>query len=360
MKVGIFVPIANNGWILSTSSPQYKPTWEFNRDVVQLAEKHGMDFALAMVKLRGWGGATEFWDYAHESFTLMAGLAVSTERIKLYASIPVLAMQPAIVARMTSTIESMAPGRFGVNIVSGWAEGEYSQMGIWPGEEWFGKRYDFSSEYVTVLRDLLERGRSDFKGEFFTMDDCVLQPQPSTPIEIVGAGQSDRGMQFCAEHCDFNFVLGNGVNNPGAHAANASGLQEKAAQTGRDVNTYVTTMVIAAETDEEAWARYEDYAAHADLEAIAKMTNQGNVDARAGSDSTARHMAAPEGSWRLNMACVVGSYENVARTLDEMAEVPGTGGLMFVFDDWFRGIEEWGTRVQPLMKSRVEEVAALA
>ena len=39
-----------------------------------------------MIKLRGFGGATEFWDHNLESFTLMAGIAPETERIKLYAS----------------------------------------------------------------------------------------------------------------------------------------------------------------------------------------------------------------------------------------------------------------------------------
>ena len=75
-----------------------------------------------MIKLRGFGGETEFWDYAHESFTLMVGLAAVTERIKPFASVAVLTLPPAMVARMAVTIDSIAPGRFGVNIVSGWAK----------------------------------------------------------------------------------------------------------------------------------------------------------------------------------------------------------------------------------------------
>ena len=35
------------------------------------AEKYDMDFALSMIKLRGFGGETEFWDYNLESFTLI-------------------------------------------------------------------------------------------------------------------------------------------------------------------------------------------------------------------------------------------------------------------------------------------------
>src|SRR4030088_2918986 len=103
MDIGVFIPIGNNGWLISTSSPQYRPTFELNKQVVQKAEHYGLDFALSMIKLRGFGGKSEFWDHNLESFTLMAGLAAVTERIQLYDSHAVLKIPPAIVARMAST-----------------------------------------------------------------------------------------------------------------------------------------------------------------------------------------------------------------------------------------------------------------
>ena len=105
MDIGVFIPIGNNGWLISTTSPQYMPTFELNREIVQRAERYGLDFALSMIKLRGFGGKSEFWDHNLESFTLMAGLAAVTERIKLYASVAVLTIPPAIVARMAATID---------------------------------------------------------------------------------------------------------------------------------------------------------------------------------------------------------------------------------------------------------------
>ena len=63
-----------------------------------------------MIKLHGFGGATEFWDHGLESFTLMAGLAAVTSRIRLYASTAVLTIPPAIVARMASTISDISGG----------------------------------------------------------------------------------------------------------------------------------------------------------------------------------------------------------------------------------------------------------
>jgi pyrimidine oxygenase len=79
-----------------------------------------------MIKLHGFGGKSEFWDHGLHSFTLMAGLASVTTKIRLYASTAVLTIPPAIVARMASTIDSISGGRFGVNIVSGWHKVEYT------------------------------------------------------------------------------------------------------------------------------------------------------------------------------------------------------------------------------------------
>ena len=133
MQLGVFIPIGNNGWLISTTSPQYKPSFDLNRTIVEKAEQFGFDFALSMIKLHGFGGPSGFWDYNLESFTLMAGLAAVTNRIKLFATCAVLTMPPPIAARMAVTIDSISQGRFGVNIISGWQRREYTQMGIWPG-----------------------------------------------------------------------------------------------------------------------------------------------------------------------------------------------------------------------------------
>jgi pyrimidine oxygenase len=43
MQVGVFLPIGNNGWLVSTTSPQYKPSFDLNRAVVEMAERFGFD-----------------------------------------------------------------------------------------------------------------------------------------------------------------------------------------------------------------------------------------------------------------------------------------------------------------------------
>ena len=352
MDVGVFLPIGNNGWLISTTSPQYKPSFELNRTVTLAAERYGLDFALSMIKLRGFGGLSEYWDYNLESFTLMAGLAAVTTRIKLFASVAVLTMPPPITARMAVTIDSIAPGRFGVNIVSGWQQAEYSQMGIWPGQAHFDQRYAYCSEYVAVMKALWATGRSDLKGKFFQMDDCRLLPLPSGPIPIICAGQSARGMQFAAEYGDYNFISGSGMNAPQRAAPGIERLRAETQRTGRDVGALVLVMVVADETDAAAQAKWAHYVAGTDHEALAWRASQASADVNADANATVVRMIQPENQLPTHLPTLVGSYATVARLLDEVAAIPGVKGVMLTFDDFVLGIEQFGTRIQPLMSSR--------
>jgi pyrimidine oxygenase len=357
MKVGVFIPIGNNGWLISETAPQYLPSFDLNKEIVLRAERFGLDFALSMIKLRGFGGKTQFWDHNLESFTLMAGLAAVTTRIKLFATAASLVVPPAIAARMAATIDSISHGRFGLNLITGWQKPEYSQMGLWPGDEYFSRRYEYLSEYVQILRDLWETGVSDRKGEFFRMDDCRLSPRPQADIKLICAGQSKAGMEFSARFADYNFCLGKGVNTPKAFAPAAERLIEATAKTGRRVTSYVLVMIIADETDTAAEAKWEHYKAGVDHEAIAWLGAQGAADTRPDAETNVRQLADPSFAVNLNIGAMVGSYASVARMLDEIAEVPGTEGVLLTFDDFVKGVEDFGTRIQPLMNSR-RDVAA--
>jgi pyrimidine oxygenase len=353
MQLGVFIPIGNNGWLISTTSPQYMPSFDLNRTIVEKAERFGFDFALSMIKLHGFGGPSQFWDHNLESFTLMAGLAAVTTRIQLFATCAVLTMPPPIAARMAMTIDSIAPGRFGVNIISGWQRAEYAQMGIWPGADHYRRRYQYCSEYVIIMKELWATGRSNFKGDFFTMEDCRCSPLPSRPIPIICAAQSDVGTRYAAQHADYNFCASFGINQPTAVAASVARLVAATQETGRDCGALILTMIIADETDEAAMAKWEHYKAGTDYEALAWR------DEQATDDPSTDPFAQPNrrkimGGEKLptNQGVLVGSYAKVASMLDEMAAVPGVKGVMMTFDDFVIGMEQFGTRIQPLMRCR--------
>ena len=47
-EFGVFLPIANGGWIVSKATPPLDGGWEQNRDAALLAEEQGFDFVMAM------------------------------------------------------------------------------------------------------------------------------------------------------------------------------------------------------------------------------------------------------------------------------------------------------------------------
>ena len=352
MQLGVFTPIGNNGWLISTTSPQYMPTFDLNRTIVEKAEHFGFDFALSMIKLHGFGGPSQFWDHNLESFTLMAGLAAVTKRIQLFATCAVLTMPPPIAARMAVTIDSISHGRFGVNIISGWQRREYTQMGIWPGAEHYKRRYQYCAEYVTIMKELWATGRSDFKGDFFKMDDCRCRPLPSAQIPIICAAQSDAGTKYAAQHADYNFCASFGENKPTAVAS-----QRRPAGRGHQGDR--SRLRRPRLTD--GHRRRDRRGGSSQVAALQGRHRPGGprLSRRAGQGRSQHGHLCPaqrraRGGDKLptNQGVLVGSYATVARMLDELAEVPGVRGVMLTFDDFVIGMEQFGTRIMPLMRCR--------
>jgi pyrimidine oxygenase len=187
------------------------------------------------------------------------------------------------------------------------------------------------------------------------MDDCRCLPLPTAKIPIICAAQSDAGTRFAAQYADYNFCGSGGVNQPTLVMPSVARLVEAAADTGRDCGALVLQMVIADETDAAAFAKWEHYKAGTDREALAWR------DAQAEDDPSLDPYAQPNKRRTLgidklptNQGVFVGSYATVAGMLDELAAVPGVRGVMLTFDDFIIGMEQFGTRILPLMRCRAE------
>src|SRR5690606_35799989 len=114
---------------------------------------------------------------------------------------------------------------------------------------------------------------------YFQMDDCKLSPRPSGHIPIVAAGTSDRGMQFVAEECDFNFVgAGGKMNQPEMAGENVARLVKAGERTGRKVGAYTLITIIADRTDELAFEKMKYYDSGVDFEAIEWSRQQSGAD----------------------------------------------------------------------------------
>lgn len=354
MEIGIFLPIAKGGFVVSRNVPPTWPTWALNRDVTLKCEHHGFDFALSMVKFRGFGGETEYWDHALDSFTLTAMLAPITSRIRLIPSVTLLSLHPAVAAKMAATIEAAAPGRFGLNIVSGWYRDEFAQMGLWPGDAHYQRRYDYAAEYVRILTDLWRDGRCDFRGDYFTMDDARILPTPSTPIPLVCAGQSAAGLGFTARWGDRAFIIAGGNTHDidadvAAIRATTARLKDEAAGHGREVGTIALFNVIAADSDAAAEARFAHIVAGADEGALATIVGQAELDRSKGMSESLKRK-----TMFMGLPTLVGGHATVAAYLDRIAGEAGVAAAMFAFPDFAHDIDDFAAHILPRMECRRE------
>ena len=203
------------------------------------------------------------------------------------------------------------------------------------------------------MRELWESGRSDFKGDFFQMDDCRCLPMPTSRIPLICAGQSDRGTEFAATYADYNFCSSFGINDPLGVAKSTRRLVAANARSGRNCGALVVMMVIAEETNEAAFAKWEHYRDGIDLEALGWRQSQAETDPGQDKFASAGRFAEKVRNRMPTMhGALIGSYERVAEMLDLYATVPGVDGVMLTFDDFVEGMDKFGQRIQPLMTTR--------
>ncbi len=110
----------------------------------------------------------------YEAWTTLAAIAAVTERVEigpLVASTSVHA--PAMLAKQAATVDAISGGRLIVALGAGWNRREYDAFGF-P----YDRRVSRFEEALAIIVPLLREGRATFHGEFYEVDDCVLDPPP--------------------------------------------------------------------------------------------------------------------------------------------------------------------------------------
>ncbi|MDR7103091.1 LLM class flavin-dependent oxidoreductase [Croceicoccus sp. BE223] len=351
MKYGVFLPSARNGFMLSEAAPLYDPTFQHNLDTTLEAEKQGFDFALSMMKWKGFGGSTGYWDSCLETFTLVAAMAARTSSITLIPSTTLLTTHPAVCARMIATIDDVAPGRVGLNVVTGWNHLEYESMGLWRGADYYEQRYDFAAEYIEIVKRLWLEDDVHHAGPFFELNGATVNPKPSRMPTIVSAGQSPKGLDFTVNHADFSFVM-TGLENLRKFT---SAMNAKSAEIGRSVGTLPLYAVITARSDAEAQRIAEDVVARADRTAIGNILGSASLDTNEGGSSAHLQAALSLPVEQGNMAFMSfpllhGTPETVASKINDIVAETGVPGIMLSWLDFVSGIREFGEKVAPKIR----------
>ena len=109
---------------------------------------------------------------------------------------------PALMAKMASSLQHLSSGRFVLGYGAGWSKPEYDAYGFdFPP---FKTRIEMLEEGVQIIKGLWTEAPFTFKGEHYTILDayCEPKPDPLPPILIGGAGERYT-LRAVARHADW-------------------------------------------------------------------------------------------------------------------------------------------------------------
>jgi pyrimidine oxygenase len=351
---GIFMPMANGGWILSSNAPPLDGSYAYNHKVALLADEFGFDFIMSMAKWRGYGGVTQHWRYALDSQVLMAALAAVTKRVRVVATVHTLLQNPAVTAKMVATLDQISGGRAGLNVVTGSYKGEFEQMSAWRDDVNHDQRYDLAEEWIEIIKRLWIQESVDFDGKYFTMIDCQSDPKPAHRPFLLCAGTSHKGMQFTVDEMDAIFA---GGKDDRELAKICGEIKTMARAQQRMLKTYTMMTLVIADTDAEAQAQAEHYRAGFDAEACKGMMRAyGFLDAEIGKENSFVQNARSS----FMSAHIIGSVATVTSRLIEMLEHCHLDGMMLIFPDYLKSIPIFARDILPQIRERFPERVALA
>jgi pyrimidine oxygenase len=342
-QFGVFLPVANGGWIVSRSTPVLDGGWAQNRDAALIAEEEGLDFVMSMGKWRGFGGATDHWGTSMESVTMMAGIAALTKRVKVWATLHAILHNPVVAAKMIATLDHISGGRAGLNIVAGAYRGEFEQMDAWDPSLDHDARYDLTEEWTKIVKRLWREKRVDFQGRYFTIKDCMSEPKPLRRPDLICAGMSTRGFEFSVREADICFIGGRDEAETRDASLRAKNLADKLS---KSIKTYAMCTVIYGGSDAAAEVVAERYRAGLDEGAVLGMLESYGVDTK-GKDNAM--VARAKGAFMTHT--VIGAPGTCAQKISALLKDCALDGLMLVFADYAEGLRVAGREILPLVKA---------
>jgi dimethylsulfone monooxygenase len=264
LKIGLFGANCSSGRSATQVPERWQASWQDCLALARMAEARRIDFLLPIARWKGYGGATDFHGTTLETMTWAAGLLAATERITVFGTVHAPLFNPLIAAKEFVTADHIGEGRFGLNLVVGWNEGEFEMFGV--SQRAHEERYVFAQEWLdAVMRAWTEPDTFDVAGDYFALKGVRAFPKPfggTRPI-IMNAGSSATGQAFALKNCDAYFTA-NAASRVSldAAAAKVEEIKAQARALGREIEVFTVGQVVCRPTQKEA----EEYYRHAIIE----------------------------------------------------------------------------------------------
>ncbi|MFB3738548.1 MAG: TIGR03560 family F420-dependent LLM class oxidoreductase [Candidatus Velamenicoccus archaeovorus] len=275
---------------------QEGPTWDRWLEIAAMCERLGFeglfssDHYSSVMGVSGRG--------SHDAWTILAGLAARTERLRLGTLVsPVTFRLPTVLAKVATTVDRISGGRVELGIGAGWWEDEHRTHGFpFPST---GERMEMLEEQLEIVHGLFTRPSLTFESRHYALEDCTFLHKPLQrphPPIIVGGKGGPRIAALVARWGDeFNTVGG----SPEDVRERFARVRDAVDAAGRDQAEVTTSLM--------TWF----YVGADEAEVMARVERARQLDPRSGDPQT--HLA------ELRRTCIVGTPEQAAERLSEYA-----------------------------------------
>jgi len=213
--------------------------FEHVADLAVAGEQAGFDSVWVMDhfwQLPPLGGPTQ---PMLEGYTLLGGLAARTRRVKLGTLVTgVTYRNPALLAKMVTTLDIVSSGRAMLGLGAAWYEEEHDAFGFdFPPA---GERLDRLEEALQICRAMFTEETPSFAGKHYRVEKALNIPrpvQPNGPRIMVGGSGEKRTLRLVAKYADMCNI--NGSPDTIRHLLEV--LRGHCADVGRDPGEITTT-----------------------------------------------------------------------------------------------------------------------
>jgi F420-dependent oxidoreductase-like protein len=184
--------------------------FEFSKSITITADNFGFDSIYAYDHLVPFF-KDEIEKNIFECFTLLSATATLTKKIKIGQIVTCNSYRnPALLAKMVSTLDVISNGRMELGIGAGWYEKEYFAYG-----------YDLLShrerikqleESLSIIKEMWTKRNASFEGHYYKIKDAICNPKPIQkphPVIMVGGSGEKYLLKVVAKHANrYNLFFG--------------------------------------------------------------------------------------------------------------------------------------------------------
>jgi F420-dependent oxidoreductase-like protein len=199
VDVGVLIP---QGWKGEYDGWDPAGAWARTVELARQAEELGFESEWVFDHFTTVPDPTD--EITFESFSVLSALAMVTNRVRMGHMVICTGFRnPALTAKLASTIDVISGGRFELGIGGGWKDDEWIAYGY--GFPPVAERLGALSDHLEIIRRMLEPGRATFEGTYASVSGAINEPkglqQPRIPI-IVGGNGKNVTMRLAARHAD--------------------------------------------------------------------------------------------------------------------------------------------------------------